>query len=121
MVIAKTKNSIRIRMERQERMMARLGMHHRRNDALYDGWSILHVLWAMGLAWIMSPFIALAIMVLWEPLEILILSPLLAKYGIVFGFESIRNSLSDIFFDVVGVFIGVYVLSRFFEPPFFLF
>lgn len=108
-------------MERQERMMARLGLEHRRNDALYDGWSLLHIIWAMALAWVMSPFIALTIMVLWEPLEVLVLSPLLAKYGIVFGYESIRNSLSDIFFDVIGVFLGVYVLAKLIDPPFYLF
>ena len=120
-MVERNKNGLIARMDRQERMMSRLGLEHRRNDALYDGWSILHVAWAAGLAWVMSPFIALTIMVLWEPLEVLILSPLLARLGIVFGYESIRNSLSDIFFDVVGVFLGVYVLSKLFHPPFYLF
>lgn len=120
-MVSKTKNGLKARMEKQERMMARLGIEHRRNDALYDTWSLAHIAWAMVLAWVMPPFIALTIMVLWEPLEVLIISPFLARYGIVFGFESIRNSLSDIFFDVIGVFIGVYVLSELFAPPFHLF
>ena len=69
----------------------------------------------------MNPFVALTIMVLWEPLEVFVLSPLLAKRGIVFGYESIQNSLSDIFFDVIGVFLGAYVLTNIYNPPFFLF
>lgn len=73
------------------------------------------------LGWIMSPFYALAILVLWEPLEVLILSPLLGKIGITFGYESIRNSLSDIVFDTVGVIIGAYIIGHLFDPPIFLF
>ncbi len=94
---------------------------HRRNGSLFDIWSLSHIAWAMVLAWVMNPFIALSIMVVWEPLEVLFLSPLLAKHGINFGYESIQNSLSDIFFDVIGVFLGVYVLSNLIAPPFFLF
>ncbi len=93
----------------------------KRNDSLYDIWSITHLTTGIILGWVMSPVIALAIMVLWEPLEILVLSPILAKYGIVFGYETLRNSLSDIFFDTVGVIIGAYLLGRWLEPPFFLF
>ena len=93
----------------------------RRNDALFDGWSIVHVFTGILMGWLMDPFIALALMVLWEPLEVLILSPLLAKRGILFGYESIRNSLSDIFFDVIGIAIGIYALSALVDPPFFLF
>lgn len=120
-MVEKTKSGLKARLEKQEVMMAKLGLEHRRNDSLYDGWSLLHIGWAMLLAWIMSPLIALTIMVLWEPLEVLVLSPLLAKYGIVFGYESVRNSLSDIFFDVIGVFLGFYVLSNLVDPPFYLF
>ncbi len=93
----------------------------KRNDTLFDTWSIVHLLTGVGLGWVMSPFIALVIMVLWEPLEILILSPILAKSGIIFGYESLRNSLSDIFFDTIGVIIGWYIIGSIIEPPFFLF
>ena len=120
-MVKKTQNIIAARMQRQEKMMARLGIEHRRNDALYDAWSLAHIAWAAALAWVMSPFIALSIMVLWEPLEILVISPFLARYGVVFGYESLRNSLSDIFFDVIGVFVGVYILTKLFAPPFYLF
>ncbi len=92
-----------------------------RNDKLYDYWSLTHVTWAALLGWIMNPFIALAIMVLWEPLEILVLSPVLGKFGIVFGHETLKNSLSDIFFDTVGVALGAYVVATLFVPPFYLF
>ena len=74
---------------------------------------------AMG--WLMDPFIALVLMVLWEPFEILLLSPFLARYKIIFGHETLRNSLSDIIFDAAGVMIGVWVLTRLISPPFHLF
>lgn len=73
------------------------------------------------LGWIMAPFAALVIMVLWEPLEILVLSPLLARFGVTFGFESLKNSLSDIFFDAVGVVLGAFALGALAAPPFHLF
>lgn len=73
------------------------------------------------LGWLMAPFVALVIMVLWEPLEIFILSPLMARFGIEFGFESLRNSLSDIFFDVIGVIVGAWLLTSLIDPPFHLF
>lgn len=92
-----------------------------RNDTLFDAWSIVHLLTGIWFGWIMTPFVALVIMVLWEPLEIFILSPLLAKVGIEFGYESLRNSLSDIVFDIIGIVIGVWVLSAVIDPPFFLF
>lgn len=81
----------------------------------------MHLVTGMALGWVMRPFTALVILVLWEPLEILILSPLLAKAGIKFGYESLRNSLSDIFFDVLGVALGVWVLANLVGPPFHLF
>lgn len=93
----------------------------KRNDSLYDNWSVVHLISGIGFGWIMPPFIALALLVLWEPLEILVLSPFLAKFDIVFGYETIRNSLSDIFFDTIGVLIGTYVLLNVIDPPFRLF
>lgn len=93
----------------------------RRNSSYADAWSLTHFAWAALLGWIMNPFFALAIMVLWEPIEIFIISPLLAKRGITFGYESIRNSLSDIVFDTAGVIFGAYILSQLFTPPFHLF
>ncbi len=92
----------------------------KRNDALFDIWSIVHLFTGVTMGWLMSPVIALALMVLWEPLENLVLSPFLARYGITFGFETLRNSLSDIFFDTVGVLVGAYVLTALVEPPFYL-
>lgn len=89
----------------------------KRNNSLFDNWSIVHLFSGIIFGWTMPPFIALVLLVLWEPLEILVLSPILAKFGIIFGYETIRNSLSDIFFDTVGVLIGFYVLAHFFEPP----
>lgn len=59
-------------------------------------------------------------MVLWEPLEVLILSPFLARFGIDFGHESIRNVLSDIIFDAIGVAIGYWIVLELISPPFYL-
>jgi hypothetical protein len=97
------------------------GLKPRRNNDLFDIWSIIHLFSGVFMGWILDPFIALAIMVLWEPLEIFVLSPILAKYNIIFGYESIRNSLSDIFFDVVGVALGAWFLTALADPPFHLF
>jgi hypothetical protein len=93
----------------------------RQHTAAFDRWSIVHLATGIAMGWVMRPFIALSIMVLWEPLELLILSPLLARADIVFGDESLRNSLSDIFFDVVGVALGTWVLAHLITPPFHLF
>jgi len=75
----------------------------KRNGALVDWWSLVHLVTCAVLAWVFGPWIALAIAVLWEPLEIFVLSPLLAKKGIVFGYESWQNSLSDLFFNCLGI------------------
>ncbi len=95
--------------------------HARRNSSLFDWWSLTHIGWGALLGWVMNPFFALVMLVLWEPLEIFVLSPLLARKGIVFGHESLRNSLSDIVFDIIGVAIGAYVLTTLVDPPFHLF
>jgi hypothetical protein len=92
-----------------------------RNDALFDLWSLVHLLTGVLFGWLMAPFVALSIMVLWEPLEIFVLSPLAARFGLVFGYESLRNSLSDIFFDFLGVALGAWALTNFTPPPFHLF
>lgn len=93
----------------------------KRNDSLFDGWSIVHLLTGVAMGWLMPPYLALVLMVLWEPLEIFVLSPLLAKVGITFGYETLKNSLSDIFFDVIGVTLGAWVLTAVVAPPFHLF
>ena len=96
-------------------------LYTERNNRLYDAWSLVHLLTGVVLGWLLQPGVAIAIMVLWEPLEILVLSPLLARLGIEFGFETLRNSLSDIVFDVLGVGTGYYLLTDIVSPPFHLF
>ena len=73
------------------------------------------------MGWLMEPFLALVLMILWEPLEIFVLSPLMARFGIEFGYESWRNAISDIIFDAAGIALGVYVLGALVDPPFTLF
>lgn len=92
-----------------------------RNDLLFDVWSVVHLITGIGMAWVMDPLVALLFLVLWEPLEILVLSPILGRFGIVFGHETLRNSLSDIVFDCLGVALGWWVLTPMAEPPFHLF
>lgn len=93
----------------------------KRNGNLFDRWSLVHVGTGILVGWVMQPFVALSLMVLWEPLEILVLSPFLDRYDMVFGYESPRNSLSDIFFDVVGVALGAWALGALATPPIHLF
>lgn len=93
------------------RAKAKDGQKPTRNGALYDKWTNVHLLTGVLMGWSMSPFIALSIMVIWEPVEIFIISPIVARWGIVFGYESIQNSLSDIVADTIGVSIGAYILA----------
>lgn len=108
-------------MTRKQKLAARIGLKSRRNDALFDGWSVIHCLSGVAFGWIMNPFIAMIILVLWEPLEIFILSPIIARFGYEFGYESLRNSLSDIVFDTIGVIVGTWLLASAIDPPFYLF
>jgi multisubunit Na+/H+ antiporter MnhB subunit len=102
--------------------MQATGIKHRRNDALFDTWSVIHFMTGVLLGWIMDPFVALAIMVLWEPFERFLLSVFLKRYfDITFGFESVRNSLSDIVVDTAGVIVGYLIVRALIEPPFVLF
>lgn len=91
-----------------------------RNNKLYDKWSLMHFTTGIVFGWVLSPVIAIVVMALWEPLETLILSPILARYDIDFGFEALRNSLSDIVFDIVGVAVGYYAITALISPPFHL-
>ncbi len=104
----------------KRRAIIKINRRPKRNDALFDGWSLVHLMSGILFGWVIDPAIALAILVLWEPLENIVLSPIFARFGIVFGYETIRNSLSDIFFDCVGVGIGLLLLSQL-APPFRLF
>lgn len=92
-----------------------------RNGALFDKWSIVHLSTGVLFGWLMNPLVAFIVMTLWEPFEIFVLSPFLARFGIVFGYESLRNSFSDIFFNTAGILIGAGLLSSVVEAPFKLF
>jgi len=94
---------------------------HPRNDKLFDAWSIVHFATGALVGWTVEPFVGLLVLVLWEPLEILVLSPLLARFGILFGHETLRNSLSDIVFDAAGVALGYWGLTALRAPPFHVF
>lgn len=93
----------------------------KRNGYIFDLWSIIHFCAGVLLGWLLDPFAALVIMVLWEPFEIFVLSPFLMRFNVVFGYETLRNSLSDILFDTLGVIVGAVVLTPIISPPFHLF
>lgn len=83
-----------------------------RNGNLFDNWSVVHLAAGMALGWLLPTGVAVAMLVIWEPIEIFVLSPILARFGIDFGHESLRNSLSDIVFDILGVLIAVLLLRN---------
>ncbi|QQS18067.1 hypothetical protein IPL68_05490 [Candidatus Saccharibacteria bacterium] len=83
-----------------------MAQKHKRNDKLFDKWSLVHVVSSGALAWLIGPLPAFIIVTLWEPFEIFILSPVLAKLGITFGYETWRNSLSDIAFNTIGILLA---------------
>jgi hypothetical protein len=87
-----------------------------RNPTYMDWWSVTHIAWGIVLVLLFGPFWALVLMVLWEPFEILVASPIAARFGLEFGHETLRNSLMDIVFDVIGVLVGL-LLLRYFGGP----
>lgn len=87
-----------------------------RNQSLVDWWSLTHVAWGFALAMVLPPVAAFAIMAAWEPFEVFVLSPLLARVGVRFGYESLRNSLLDIFFDGIGVAIAAFLVRPYWDP-----
>ena len=92
-----------------------------RNDRLFDIWSLAHLISGLVLGWVMEPFVALLLMTLWEPLEILVLSPFMARFEVEFGHESLKNSLSDIVFNSLGIALGYWGLTALADPPFHFF
>jgi hypothetical protein len=88
------------------------------NNSLYDIWSLVHLGVGIWMGWLMAPWVALIIMTIHEPIEVKVISPFLARHGIVYGYEGLRNSLSDIFFDAIGIIIGAWLLTHWVSPPF---
>lgn len=84
-------------------MTAPLPLDRPRNEQLVDMWSLSHVAWGIALTWLLGPFWALLLLSLWEPFEVLLVSPALARRGVSFGHESLRNSLLDLVFNAAGV------------------
>ncbi len=97
-------------------------MVHERNDRVIDVWSAVHLTTAVLMGWVMDPFIALLLLIAYEPFELFVLYPASMKlFNYPFGYESWRNSWSDIQFDAAGVAIGYFALRRVAEAPFTLF
>lgn len=89
-----------------------------RNARLVDAWSFVHLATCAAMTLVAGPLVALFVATLWEPLEILVLSPLLARRGIDFGHESLQNSLSDVAFNAAGVALGwLFIVQTGWSPP----
>lgn len=83
----------------------------RRNNNNFDKWSLVHLSFGIIFGLIFSPVLALILLVAWEPIEILLISPFLARHKITFGYETLRNSLSDIMFDSLGILIAIAIIN----------
>ena len=88
-----------------------------RNARLYDAWSTVHILTGILFGLIFPILPAFVVMVLWEPLEVLLLSPFLMRRGIIFGYEALPNSLTDILFDAVGIALSYAVVTHIGQLP----
>jgi hypothetical protein len=77
--------------------------HPDRNGDLWDVWSLVHIASSAALTLLFGPVIAFIITFLWEPFELFVLSPLLARFGVRFGYESWQNSLADVAFNAIGI------------------
>ena len=108
-------------MDPSKQVVDQAGKVRERNDSLFDLWSVVHLGTGVLFAWVVHPVLAWVVMALWEPLEIFVVHPLVYRLtGYDFGYETWRNSLSDIFFNTVGVLLGYFVLRALVEPPFVL-
>lgn len=81
-----------------------------RNGVLLDKWSLVHLAFGFVLGLIVNPILAIVLLIAWEPFEIFILSPVMARFNVVFGYETLKNSLSDMLVDCVGVLLAILVL-----------
>ncbi len=70
---------------------------------------------------LMPPLIAIALIIIWKPFEILVVSPILARCHLDFGFETLKNSVLDIMVDIGGVALGYYAVAHYIVPSFHLF
>lgn len=85
--------------------------HDGRNDRWIDIWSFTHLGWGIALGAIMDPFWALVLLIAWEPLEILVLGPVVHRVTkLRFGHESWKNSMTDVWVDAAGVAVGAFLL-----------
>lgn len=87
-----------------------------RNERYVDWWSATHFGWAVVLGLLVGPLWAFAILVVWEPVEIFILGPLISRQGVAFGHEGWRNALSDIVFDGAGAIVAYAVARTLWDP-----
>lgn len=80
-----------------------------------DWWSLTHVAWGLVLSAVVGPFLAVVVLSLWEPFEVLLLSPWAARRGLNFGHEALQNSLLDLVFNIIGVLMAVFLFLPYFE------
>src|SRR5258708_1423287 len=89
-----------------------------RNAKVYDAWSYVHVFSGTRVGWLLPAPLALLLIALHEPFETQLLSPFLWKrFGIIYGYEALPNSLGDIGFGTLGLIIGHFVLGMLISTP----
>lgn len=93
--------------------LKRIRSFARRNNNNFDKWSVVHLSSGIIFGLIFNPIVAFVVLVAWEPIEILLISPLLAKHKITFGYETVKNSLSDILFDSAGILTALIIIPLF--------
>lgn len=81
-----------------------------RNAQWFDAWSIVHFGSAAALTFLLGPLWAAAIVILWEPLELFVLSPLATRFGMSFGREAWPNVVGDLISDGLGVGAALLIL-----------
>jgi len=84
--------------------------HSPRNNSIVDPWSFIHLFTSAALTLLFGPIAALVVVTLWEPVEIFVISPLVARrFGVLFGHETALNSVSDMAFNLLGILLAMYV------------
>lgn len=97
-------------VKQHPRLTRALSIYRPRNHKAVDVWSFVHLVTCALLALTIGPLLAWLIALFWEPLEVRVLSPWLARRGIDFGHEGPINTLIDVVFNSVGVLAALWLM-----------
>lgn len=94
------------------------GLTERATDPYVDAWTPMHFLVGAFLGILLHEFLALILLVLWEPFVLMVLAPRIqrGRWGWIDGTQlagpTLRNVLVDLVADVTGVMVGAFLLRR---------